>query len=75
MKVVDREEWLKMEITRLENEVEDYKELLRRVKRELGFIMDDLIAIMPRLKPDEVKEVAIVLRRISDIIKDIEKYA
>jgi len=75
MKVEEREEWLKMEITRLENEVEDYKDLLRSIKSELGSVMDSLIEVLPCLKPDNIKEICIVLKRISDIIKDIEKYA
>jgi len=75
MKVEEREEWLKMEITRLENEVEDYKDLLRSIKSDLGSVMDGLIRVLPHLRSDDIKEVTIVLMRIRDIIRDIEKYA
>ena len=68
-------EELKMEVTRLGNEVEDLRELLRQIKGDLGSVIYGLIGVLPHLRSDDIKEVSVVLMRIRDIIRDIEKYA
>ena len=56
----------------LERKVRDLESHLKSVRRELGYVLDALIELLPRQNPNYFSEYAIILARIRDIIKDIE---
>ena len=48
--------------------------ILRSVKTELGSILDTLIELLPRQNPNYIQEYALLMTRVRELIKDIEKY-
>jgi len=78
MKEVEVEEGeitaLKVDITALRSKVSDLEDILRSVKTELGSILDTLIELLPRQNPNYIQEYALLMTRVRELIKDIEKY-
>ena len=54
--------------------ITDLMDLLKDVKMELGSILDTLIDLLPRQNPNYIQEYALLMARVRELIRDIEKY-
>jgi len=54
--------------------ITDLMDLLKDVKMELGSILDTLIELLPRQNPNYIQEYALLMARVRELIRDIEKY-